>query len=137
MALSFTEAIPWMTSPSQGIKSPGLPPRRRLPASRRSPDDRGWSTEIPVTEFRLTQFLRVHFTPRTPQRFRLCLSTPFRHRSAKFANSTVNQSQRDYGEDEPTGAFALSEQRLEEQDGGQHTPDRDHEHDRIANLVRG
>ena len=55
--------------------------------------------------------------------------------SAKLANRKVNHSHKSDAEDEPRTRLTLSNQRLNEEDGGEHASDEDDEHDRILDLV--
>ena len=104
MALSFTDAIPWMTSPSQGIKSSAStnttsPRFKALAGTREDGTSRYWSPDSGLPNF------FAFISRRELRNDSACaFPRPSANASEKFANSTVNQSHRDTARMNQTGA---------------------------------
>ena len=125
IAASLTEATPSITSPSLGIRSPAststISPGLSVVAG----------NGAPVGGAVLEQ-LGIRFGLGAAASDAACaLPRPSATASAKFANSTVNQSQRLIWNEKPRLPAPVDEI-AEEEDRRQRRDDLDHEHDRIA-----
>src|SRR5262249_49206541 len=124
MALSSTEAMPSMISPSLGMNSPAT--TRTTSFLRRdalvvSVDLAGRGSEGPPGS--LEQLLRGDGPPRLPETLGLRLAAALRYGLGEVGEHDREPQPQRHGEDEPGGCFALPEERLQEERGGEHAPD--------------
>ena len=126
IADSSTEATPSTTSPSPGIRSPAsqttMSPGRRCAAGTRSSAPSSPRRRAVIS-------LRV-----ARSAFAWALPRPSATASAKFAKTTVSQSQRATTPGEPEVVGAAPEQVGEEDPGRDRAAHLDHEHHRVADL---
>ena len=127
IALSSTEAMPSMTSPSPGMYCPAstttVSPLRRMEAATFS--------SRPSTSFRASISLRIFRSDAA-----WALPRPSATASAKLAKSTVNQSQRDTSPvNHSGGGWVRGADVPDELDRGQERPHLDHEHHRVPDHL--
>ena len=131
-ALSSTEAIPSTTSPSAGIELPGADQHDVALAK-----VGGRNLGPRRIRLRPGQAVRDEVLPRPAQRLRLGATPPLGHRLGEVGEEHREPEPEGDRQDEARGFLAPAGPGLDQQRRGQHRPDPDHEHDRVAHLPAG